>query len=68
MSNFGIKKRQRLAAMLANFSQVGLGTLLLSNFFKEASWIGRSVVILLVLVCGGFSVFVEPEEKENSHD
>ena len=49
--------------MLANFAQVAVGALLVSNFFKEAGGMVRLLAIVLTFALATFAVLVEPEGK-----
>ena len=65
MISLGRKQRQRLSAMLANFAQVAVGALLISNFFKEADWQVRLFAIILTVSSATVAVLVEPEEDND---
>ncbi len=63
MIKLGSKKRMRLSGMLANFSQLAFGALIVSNFFKEGNWTMRIAVVMMIFICVISSVVLEPEEN-----
>ena len=60
MIKLGTKQRERLSGMLANFAQITLGALLVSNFFKEGNGWMRLLGVSLILTWGILSVIIEP--------
>ena len=65
---FGPKRRNRFSGILANFSQITAGAVLVSRMFKDEPSAFLWGVVTFLLTTTTLAVIIEPEESIKKED